>query len=39
MSFCGAYMKEIEKYLNIPDNVQLYIMEKRKPTLDAKKIV
>jgi P4 family phage/plasmid primase-like protien len=37
MSFCGAYMKEIEKYLNIPDNVQLYIMEKRKPTLDAKK--
>lgn len=36
-SFANAYMNEIKQYLVLPDTVQLYIMEKRKPTLDSKK--
>ena len=35
--FCDAYMNEIGQYLELPDTVDLYIMEKRKPTLDSKK--
>lgn len=38
-SFIGAYMSEIRQYLTIPDSVQLYVMEKRRPTLDSKKNV
>jgi len=30
-------MNEIAKYLTMPKSVDIYIMEKRKPTLDAKK--
>jgi P4 family phage/plasmid primase-like protien len=36
-SFVKAYMGEISQYLQVPDKVKLYIMEKRKPTLDSKK--
>ena len=36
-SFAKAYMGEISNYLQVPDKVKLYIMEKRKPTLDSKK--
>jgi P4 family phage/plasmid primase-like protien len=36
-SFCEAYMNEISQYLDVPSVVDLYIMEKRKPTLDSKK--
>jgi len=35
--FCQAYMGEVSQYLDIPETVDLYIMEKRKPTLDTKK--
>jgi P4 family phage/plasmid primase-like protien len=38
-SFIGAYMTEIKQYLELPPSVQLYVMEKRKPTLDSKKNV
>jgi len=36
-SFVNAYMGEINQYLELPETVKLYIMEKRKPTLDSKK--
>jgi len=36
-SFVNAYMGEIKNYLELPETVKLYIMEKRKPTLDSKK--
>jgi P4 family phage/plasmid primase-like protien len=36
-SFVKAYMGEINQYLELPETVKLYIMEKRKPTLDTKK--
>ena len=38
-SFVKAYMGEIKQYLELPDTVKLYIMEKRRPTLDSKKNV
>ena len=37
LNFCKAYMGEVSQYLQMPDNVNIYIMEKRKPTLDTKK--
>lgn len=37
VSFCKAYMTEVGQYLQLPAEVDIYIMEKRKPTLDAKK--
>ena len=36
-NFCEAYMNEVSTYLELPSVVDLYIMEKRKPTLDTKK--
>jgi P4 family phage/plasmid primase-like protien len=36
-NFVNAYMNEVSQYLQIPPEVKLYIMEKRKPTLDTKK--
>ena len=36
-SFVNAYMTEVAQYLKIPEKVQLFIMEKRRPTLDTKK--
>ena len=36
-SFVNAYMTEIKQYLELPETVKLYIMEKRRPTLDSKK--
>jgi P4 family phage/plasmid primase-like protien len=35
--FCEAYMGEVAQYLQIPPTTDIYIMEKRKPTLDTKK--
>jgi len=35
--FVEAYINEINKYLEIPSKFDVYIMEKRKPTLDTKK--
>ena len=35
--FCEAYMGEVAQYLQIPVTTDIYIMEKRKPTLDTKK--
>jgi P4 family phage/plasmid primase-like protien len=35
--FVEAYINEINKYLDIPSNFDVYIMEKRKPTFDTKK--
>ena len=37
VSFCQAYMTEVSQYLDIKGKIQLFIMEKRKPTLDTKK--
>ena len=37
LKFCKAYMDEICKYVIATKPVDVYIMEKRKPTLDAKK--
>jgi len=37
IAFCKAYMEEMKQHLQIPDSVDLYIMEKKRPTLDAKK--
>ena len=36
-AFCKEYMKLMKDYLVIPETVDIYIMEKRKPTLDSKK--
>lgn len=37
LSFCEAYMKEISQYIQIDKKIDLFIMEKRKPTMDSKK--
>lgn len=36
-AFTKAYMREVGQYLKMTEPVQIYIMEKRKPTLDGKK--
>jgi len=36
-SFCAAYLGELKLYLNLPETLDVYIMEKRKPTYDSKK--
>ena len=35
-SFCRAYMEQLAEYLVLPESVDLFIMEKRKPTFDEK---
>ena len=35
-NFCKAYMDAISEYIQLPPKVELFIMEKRKPTLDPK---
>ena len=35
-SFCKAYMHEIKKYIVLPESVDIYVLEKRRPTLDRK---
>jgi P4 family phage/plasmid primase-like protien len=37
IAFCKAYMAEMKQHLQIPESVDIYIMEKRRPTHDAKK--
>ena len=37
LAFVKAYLKEVSEYLEIPSETKVYIMEKRKPTLDTKK--
>jgi len=37
INFCKAYMTEMKQHLQIPESVDIYIMEKRRPTHDAKK--
>uniref|UniRef100_A0A6C0JYF9 SF3 helicase domain-containing protein n=1 Tax=viral metagenome TaxID=1070528 RepID=A0A6C0JYF9_9ZZZZ len=37
LDFVKAYMNEVQTYLMIPETTDVYIMEKRKPTLDTKK--
>ena len=37
VSFCKAYYAEVSKYLEVPMVTDMFIMEKRKPTLDTKK--
>lgn len=37
ISFCKAYMSEIKQLLVIPEAIDIYIMEKRRPTFDEKK--
>jgi len=37
INFCKAYMNEIKQLLVVPESVDIYIMEKRKPTFDEKK--
>ena len=37
IAFCKAYMQEMKHHLQIPESVDIYIMEKKRPVLDAKK--
>jgi len=37
IAFCKAYMAEMKQHLQIPESVEMYIMEKKRPTLDSKK--
>ena len=37
LKFCKVYMDEVCKYVITPEPVDIYIMEKRKPTFDLKK--
>ena len=37
LAFVKAYLKEVSEYLEVPSETKVYIMEKRKPTLDTKK--
>jgi P4 family phage/plasmid primase-like protien len=37
LSFCKAYFREVGQYLELPKVTEMFIMEKRKPTLDSKK--
>jgi P4 family phage/plasmid primase-like protien len=37
VSFTKAYMDMMKGYLNLPENVDVYVMEKRRPTFDQKK--
>ena len=36
-SFCKAYITAIREYLELPTKLDVYVMEKRKPTYDSKK--
>lgn len=36
ISFTKAYMETLKQYLNLPYSVDVYVMEKRKPTYEAK---
>ena len=37
LNFVNAYLVEMQKYLNVPESSEVYVMEKRRPTFDAKK--
>ena len=37
VSFVKAYMDNIKEYLVLPENVDVFVMEKRRPTFDSKK--
>jgi P4 family phage/plasmid primase-like protien len=37
ISFVKSYMDSIKEYLVLPDNVDVFVMEKRRPTFDSKK--
>lgn len=37
ITFAGAYMAEVKKYLNVPETVSIYILEKDYPTFDPTK--
>ena len=37
MSFVKAYMTQLKEYVQIPPSLEIFIMEKRLPTLDTKK--
>ena len=37
VKFTKAYMDSMKEFINLPDLTNVYVMEKRKPTLDAKK--
>jgi P4 family phage/plasmid primase-like protien len=36
VNFCKAYMDAVAEYVQLPPKVEVFIMEKRKPTLDVK---
>lgn len=36
-SFCKVYVEQLKLYLNLPEILDFYIMEKRRPTYDSKK--
>lgn len=36
LEFTKAYMKELSEYLQLPEKIDVYVMEKRKPTFDEK---
>ncbi len=37
LDFLKAYVKEVSNYLVLPENYTIYIMEKRRPTIDMKR--
>jgi len=37
VSFVKSYMDNIKEYLVLPENVDIFVMEKRRPTFDSKK--
>jgi len=36
ISFTNAYLDTLKQYLTLPDSIDVYVMEKRKPTYEAK---
>lgn len=36
LAFVKAYMNEIQKYVQVPEGIEIYIMEKARPTIDEK---
>lgn len=36
ISFTNAYLDCLKQYLNLPESIDVYVMEKRKPTYEAK---
>lgn len=36
LAFLGAYMSEVQKLLRVPEGIEIYVLEKARPTIDEK---